>query len=423
MLGIPLNDAVILEVEVDLTQIGPERIFGTDDLEPIPTRTARRLRTLVADVEVPLDIPPMVEFVDHSVRNDWSDILGGATRRKGPHLEWRGCPIALRFHLAGIVMVAINIPYYDGPATTHESTARVVVARRDCAPQAIGLVQQIVRRDHQPRIVIQDGPAQRIIPCSWDDLVLDPSVLSLVRDDFESFFERKRWFRKNKVAFRRGYLLYGPPGTGKTSVVRAMMSSKGLTAYTLRFFDPRKDDSDLDRLFEDAQYDCPAIILLEDIDRAFPKTGESKSNISLQQLLNCLDGIATGDGIVVVATANDPTLLDPAILKRPGRFDRVAFFGNPSNELRLQYLLKFNSAIGAEALQQPVVESEGFSFAQMREIEILAAQYAYERNGDVNAYDLLRGIRTLRQANLLASHGSTSAGFVPTRTTRVDRPR
>ena len=33
--------------------------------------------------------------------------------------------------------------------------------------------------------------------------------------------------------------------------------------------------------------------------------------------------------IIVVATANDPTCLDPAILKRPGRFDRVVQFRNP----------------------------------------------------------------------------------------------
>jgi SpoVK/Ycf46/Vps4 family AAA+-type ATPase len=59
------------------------------------------------------------------------------------------------------------------------------------------------------------------------------------------------------------------------------------------------------------------MVLLEDLDRAFPKTGETKSRISLQALLNCLDGVGTGEGIVVVATANEPTILDPAILRGP----------------------------------------------------------------------------------------------------------
>jgi ATP-dependent 26S proteasome regulatory subunit len=127
--------------------------------------------------------------------------------------------------------------------------------------------------------------------------------------------------------------------------------------------------------------------------------------------LNSLDGVGTGDGIVVVATANEPTLLDPAILRRPGRFDRVVQFANPSAELRLRYLLKFNSAIGAQALEQPVAESDGFSFAQLREAVILAAQPAFERKADIDADDLLHAVRTLRQTTVRGSVHSKFAGF------------
>jgi len=44
------------------------------------------------------------------------------------------------------------------------------------------------------------------------------------------------------------------------------------------------------------------MVLLEDLDRAFPKTGVTKSRVSLQQLLNNLDGVGTGEGVIVVAT-------------------------------------------------------------------------------------------------------------------------
>src|ERR1035438_6758665 len=47
---------------------------------------------------------------------------------------------------------------------------------------------------------------------------------------------------------------------------------------------------------------------------------------TLNSLLSCMDGLATEDGIIVVATANDPTSLGAALSKRPGRFDRVALF-------------------------------------------------------------------------------------------------
>jgi ATP-dependent 26S proteasome regulatory subunit len=38
--------------------------------------------------------------------------------------------------------------------------------------------------------------------------------------------------------------------------------------------------------------------------------------------------------IIVVATANEHALLDPAILKRPVRFDRTIFFGAPNPPMR-----------------------------------------------------------------------------------------
>jgi SpoVK/Ycf46/Vps4 family AAA+-type ATPase len=242
--------------------------------------------------------------------------------------------------------------------------------------------------------------------------VLDQSVLTLVKEDFENFFERRAWFRKHGFAFRRGYLLHGEPGTGKTSVVKAMLSSRGLTAYTLRFGDPHKDDSDLDRLFQDAVRDGPAAVLLEDIDRVFPASGEVKSNISLQQVLNSLDGIGTGDGIVVIGTANDPTRLDPAILRRPGRFDRVVQFAKPNAELRGRYIHKFGLAIDEQALVQPVAESDGFSFAFLREAIILAAQRSLVEGGDVSANDLLYAIRTLKQTMAQGSTHSKSVGLV-----------
>ena len=107
---------------------------------------------------------------------------------------------------------------------------------------------------------------------------------------------------------------------------------------------------------------------------AFPnyQTTQVRSNISLAQLLNCLDGLATEDGLVVVATANDPVALDPAILKRPGRFDRVVAFPNPNPALRTKYLRKLNPNIGLEDLNGAVADCDGFSFAQLREAYILA---------------------------------------------------
>jgi hypothetical protein len=158
------------------------------------------------------------------------------------------------------------------------------------------LIEELDRRDNKPRLHIIGSSNRRIVGCKWADLVLDYEVRIMLVEDFESFFERQAWFRDNKLPFRRGYLLHGPPGCGKTSAIRAMMTSRGLTAYTTRLFDSQVDDSDLDRLFELTVKNRPSMVLLEDLDRAFPKTSETKSRISLQQLLNNLDGVGTGEG-------------------------------------------------------------------------------------------------------------------------------
>jgi chaperone BCS1 len=235
-------------------------------------------------------------------------------------------------------------------------------------------------------------------------------VVALLKDDFESFFEREAWFRKMRLPFRRGYLLHGPPGNGKSTAIRAMMTSRGLTAYTIRFFDEHVDDSCLDSLFARAAKEAPAIVLLEDIDRSFPRTGPSKTKISLQQLLNCLDGVASGEGIITIATANEPTALDPAILRRPGRFDRVVAFADPTPELRHQYFVRMHPAFACVNLDEAVEQSAGFSFAQLREAFIMAAQTDFSEDGVIDLDDLLNSIWSLRGS---LSHGSMkpSAGF------------
>jgi ATP-dependent 26S proteasome regulatory subunit len=178
-----------------------------------------------------------------------------------------------------------------------------------------------------------------------------------------------------------------------------MMSSRGLSAYTMRLFDRRKDDGDLDALFEKALRHRPALVLLEDLDRAFPKTGETRSNISIQQLLNCLDGVATGEGLIVVATANEPTILDPAILRRPGRFDRVVHFPNPTRDLRQEYFSRFDPNLSPGTLKELGTKSGGLSFAQLRETYIMAGHGLLNARGRSTAktscHPSLRCVRAL----------------------------
>jgi len=100
-----------------------------------------------------------------------------------------------------------------------------------------------------------------------------------------------------------------------------------------------------------------------------------------------LDGVANGEGVIVVATANEPTLLDPAILKRPGRFDRVVNFPNPDQLRREQYFTRLQLLITAREIELIGTASGGFSFARLREAYILAGQNALSQHREITATD------------------------------------
>ena len=149
-LGVPLSESVVIEVDLDLTQVGAERNLGYDDPDTTPTRTLRRLRTPVAAIEIPGDFPGSRNEPGTS-HNDLNEFLGGAKPKNRTGFRWGGCPSALRFHLKGLILVALNVSYDDGPGASYESTARLVIARSDCASETIRILTHIARRDRQQR--------------------------------------------------------------------------------------------------------------------------------------------------------------------------------------------------------------------------------------------------------------------------------
>jgi cell division protease FtsH len=125
--------------------------------------------------------------------------------------------------------------------------------------------------------------------------------------------------------------------------------------------------------------------------------------------------VGSQDGVVVAATANDPSILDSAILRRPGRFDRVVGFKNPPAELRQRYFQHMCAALESEDITECVRMTANFSFAQLREAYILAGQIALEEDGEINASRLVRAICTLTETMMAADRKWNSpVGFQET---------
>lgn len=402
--GVSIDQMVVLNTENNFTSFAVRQLLKGVQTIDQPNRATSKLEDDVASIDFPIGMPPLLRTkIVSKAKKSFKNM------RSAWDIGWGDTPVAIRFKALQGAIVAMELPLFENDSTTWKE---IVICRKNEVAQVLEMIRKVNVKDEGALYSTGRG-FKSIKSSSWDDLVLDDNVVNLVKNDYESFFEREKWFLELKLPFRRGYLLHGPPGNGKTSVIRAMLSRRGMRGLTLNFFAPEIDDNDLQGMFERAGDCAPSIIVLEDIDRAFPKNQISgtKCNVSLQQLLNCLDGIATNDGVVVVATANEPTDLDPAILRRPGRFDRVVLFPNPNAQLRFQYLHYLNAGLSQAALKPAIDISDGFSFAQMREVYILAGQRAFERHGSIEPNDILDAVQVLRRGFATVKERHGTAGF------------
>jgi ATPase family associated with various cellular activities (AAA) len=413
VLGCPMPESLAFEVEVPFGQLVAEDILKGVVLDRQCLLGADPVRAEVLRWELPPELSPRIDLI---YSHEQHSPITAKRWAWDPH--WRETPVALWFRSLKHALVSTSIPYVSfADGVRHSWQDRLIVNRSEVAA-ALNLLGTLLADG--PRRVRMIGGRDVPLPaeaCTWDSVVLDPRVTRLVKDDFTFFLQREAWFRKVGLPFRRGYLLYGPPGNGKTSVVRILASHPGIRAFSLDFSNEELGNDALTELFEAASHWAPSLIIFEDLDRLYGSEdeGQNRTRITLQHLLNCLDGLGSKDGTIVVATANHPERLDPAILRRPGRFDRVVPFEPPTGELRRVYLSKLASGLlDPEGIAAAAQQSDGLSFAQIREAYILAGQFAFQRGDErIHSEDLLEGTAAVRDGATGVSGrlGARAAGF------------
>jgi hypothetical protein len=390
MLGAPLSETLTLEVDCN-----PADVVAEELLQGLPIFSATKARnsnwrTLIEEWTLPPCVSPRIAVSLQRERKP------NAPPSSVFELDWQDCPVAFRLQGLSRQVVSVKIPLVfppgDMPISTPSGQHWFIVHREDAAK--VLLLKQDVQDQTERYLETAYGPTRLQGRYDWESVVMDANARRMVRSDFELFFEREDWFRQHNLPYRRGYLLWGAPGNGKTATIRVMAAHPYIQPYTLDLSDSEEKSADVLRLFEKAAENTPALVILEDLDRAFPTEGKRTQEraVSFQTLLNCLDGVGSQDGVIVVATANDPTCLDPAILKRPGRFDRVVQFPNPDADLRRQYYLRLSPVLTGEQFEIAIEQTEGFSFAQLRETYILGAQSAFEHGSEVGVADVIEAI-------------------------------
>lgn len=223
------------------------------------------------------------------------------------------------------------------------------------------------RHKDKKEIYVVNGDNIPVTASPWDDLVLPAPMAQDIRTNVEGFFASPKRYAYLGIPHRRGFLFVGPPGCGKTLTLKTLASNTPAKFISV-VGRADVDDGMLRYAMDLAEKYTPAVVLLEDLDRMVQAKG-----ISLSHFLNLLDGLKVLNGVLVIATCNEPDKLDPALLHRPSRFDRVWRFDLPKYEQRLELLRRKGGTFFSEsALEMAARRSEGFSMAYVQEIVVSA---------------------------------------------------
>jgi len=160
---------------------------------------------------------------------------------------------------------------------------------------------------------------------SFESIFLKEQHLNKIRDPINKFIDKNTYkdYCKHGIPYKMNVILHGPPGAGKTSLIHTIASECDANICILNINADLKEEAMIDAISQVNEDDKKSILVLEDIDCIFVdrKANDSlKNNITMNGILNCLDGFNNPEGLIVIMTTNFPNNLDEALM-RCGRID------------------------------------------------------------------------------------------------------
>ena len=159
---------------------------------------------------------------------------------------------------------------------------------------------------------------------SWDDVVLPAAVRERL-SEILLVFQRPELGRSLGVRPPAGILLHGPPGTGKTTIARALATEGRASFYEQSAADllskwVGESEQKVAQLFARARANRPSIVFCDEIDAVLKRRSADSAapweERVVSQFLRELDGLHSGEGVLLVGATNRPDIIDDAVRDR-----------------------------------------------------------------------------------------------------------
>jgi hypothetical protein len=194
-------------------------------------------------------------------------------------------------------------------------------------------------------------------------------------EEIRRWRKSEEWYKERQIPHKKGILLYGKPGCGKSSIAKAIAMDLNMP---IMIFDlSNMSNNDFQDKWDNVKNNAPCMVLLEDIDSIFDgrkNIVHEEGGLSFDCLLNCIDGVESADGILIVATTNNIEKIDIALGKpngdgistRPGRIDRALELTAPDAAGRMK-IAKRILGDNSEYLEIVVAQGSHDTGAQFQE--------------------------------------------------------
>ncbi len=230
------------------------------------------------------------------------------------------------------------------------------------------------------RAVISDGSEYREVKIpvrvpEWSIEDLPPSIIEEVKVAIINPIKKGLPFAA------KGAFITGPPGVGKSVMAEALAAALGLKVVELRPQTYRSmwygaTEKMLNAIFQQVMKRRKEVALIIDDAEFISSRKYTIHEAHISEISTVLYHLQRRDRPFTVLTANNPDLVDPAIL-RPGRIDVMLVLGYPDRGMRRKAILKnvkrYGIKIDEELIDEIVDISRWFSLAEVDAFIRLAA--------------------------------------------------